>query len=471
MKETAINCILSAILLTLLLGCTHLTEPVNDIEALSIAQEGFIYGLPLIYTDLTRLTSKVEINKFQHIHRFPDHTFRTVVRPNNDTYYSSAFLDLRNEPVVLTIPDSKDRYYVVPLYDAWTNVFASFGKRTTGTRAQEYVVTGPDFKGNLPKGSQQVVSPTNLVWIIGRYQVNNPDDGKNFVAPLQEKLLSTPLSEWQKVPLSKEGANKNYSVESLAVIKKLKKGEVGVKEAAKQLSIEDFFNYINELLESNPPLPGDSVIVRRLAKLGIGGGLDFDLSRFNAALQSKLKEIPNLIYAKLDSADLNFNPKKSVSDTTVPVPGRFGTNYKTRAFIAYKGLGALNPEEAIYLNYLTDGDSNILNGKNSYVVHFAKGQTPPARAFWSYTLYDKDGYLIKNPINRYAIGDRDPLVYNADGSLDLYIQNQNPGKNLESNWLPSPNETFNLTVRIYWPSEAYLKDRSSWQLPPLISRN
>jgi len=469
MKKTAINSILSAILLTLLLGCTYRTVTVNDNEALLIAQEGFIYGLPLIYTDLTRLTSRVEINKFQHIHRFPDHTFRTVVRPNNDTYYSSAFLDLSNEPVVLTIPDSKDRYYVVPLYDAWTNVFASFGKRTTGTKEQEYVVTGPGFKGNLPKGLQQVVSPTNLVWIIGRYQVNNPDDGKNFVVPIQEKLFSIPLSAWQNAPLSKERANKNYSVESLAVIKKLKQGEFGVKEAAKQLSIEDFFNYINELLESNPPLPGDSVIVRKLAKLGIGGGLDFDLRRFSAEVRDKLQGIPNQVYSQFDKFALNSNPKSSANDTTVL--GRYGINYSKRAFIAYKGLGALNPEEAIYLGYQTDGDSKLLTGKNNYVVHFAKGGTPPGRAFWSYTLYDNDGYLVKNPINRYAIGDRDPLAYNADGTLDLYIQNQSPGKNLESNWLPSPKETFNVSVRIYWPSEAYLKDRNTWQLPPLISRN
>ena len=469
MKKTAINSILSVILLTISLGCTNRMVPVSDTEALSIAQEGFIYGLPLIYTDLTRLTSRIEINKFQHIHRFPDHTFRTVVRPNNDTYYSSAFLDLNDEPVVLSIPDSKERYYVVPLYDAWTNVFASFGKRTTGTQEQEYVITGPGFRGALPKGLREVVSPTNIVWIIGRYQVNNPEDGKNFITPVQEKLTATSLSVWLKTPASKVKSKKEYTIESLLAIKALRSSKIGVKEAARQINIEDFFNYLNELLESNPPLPGDSVIVSKLAKLGIGSGLVFDLSRFRADVRDKLQGIPNQVYSQFDKFALNSNPKSSANDTTVLC--RYGINYNKRAFIAYKGLGALNPEEAIYLGYQTDGDSKLLTGKNNYVVHFAKGETPPARAFWSYTLYDNDGYLVKNPLNRFAIGDRDNLVYNSDGSLDLYIQNQNPGKNLESNWLPAPKDTFNLSVRIYWPTEVYLKDRNSWQLPALVRKN
>ena len=469
MKKIVINSIFCSMLLAISIGCSNRIVRISDDEALSIAREGFIYGLPLIYTDLTRLTIKGEINKFHHSHRFPDHTFRTVVRPNNDTFYSTAFLDLSNEPIVLSIPDSKDRYYVVPLYDAWTNVFASFGKRTTGTLVQEYVVTGPGFKGELPKGLKQVVAPTNIVWIIGRYQVNNPEDGKNFVSPIQEKLTVTSLSSWLKTPALNIRDKKDYEIESLAAIKSLKAGKTGVKEAARQINIEDYFNYLNDLLESNPPLPGDSVIVRKLAKLGIGGGLDFDLSRFSADVQSKLKEIPNLVYSQFDKFALNSNPKSSAKDTTVL--GRYGINYNKRAFIAYKGLGALNPEEAIYLGYQTDSDSKLLTGSNNYIVHFAKGETPPARAFWSYTVYDSEGYLVKNPISRFAIGDRDNLVYNADGSLDLYIQNQYPGKTRESNWLPAPADTFNISVRIYWPTESYLKDRNTWQLPDLVKKN
>lgn len=442
--------------------------PTENESIISTAKEAYIYGLPLVLTDLTRLTWRGTPNEFQHLKVFPDHTFKTVVRPNNDTFYSSAFLDLANEPIVLNIPDLKDRYAVIPLSDAFTNVFASFGKRTTGTKAQKYVITGPKWKGKLPVGIQEVKAPTDLVWIIGRIQVNSPEDGKNFVGVIQEGLTLTSLSQYNGL------ANKNvsspkitYSVESTVVGKNLIENR-NVVAALKQLSIEEYFNYLNELLVKNPSTQADKSIIEKFAKIGIKAGQKFSLEAFDANQKAALNALPAQIFSELDNnrsflaKSKNFKP-----DVTI---GHFGTDYLKRASVAYSGLGALGPEDAVYLNYKEDSEEQILNGKGNYVIHFEPKKTPPARAFWSITAYDKGGYLIENSIRRYAIGDRSNLKYNADGSFDIFIQNDNPSAEKESNWLPVSKDEFNLTIRIYWATDDYLKT-GNWNKPAIHKIN
>lgn len=441
-------------------------KPAANNETVGIAKEAYTFGLPIILTDLTRIGSGKPNNSFQHIKLFPDHTFRWVVRPNNDTYYSTSFLDLGTEPIVLSIPDTKDRYDVIPLMDAYTNIFASFGKRTTGTKAQQYIITSPKFTGKLPAGIKEVKSPTDLVWVIGRIQVNSPADGKDFVAPLQDGLTLTPLSKWNKnvKAVSTSITANSYSIESSPTIQDLKSKKLNVVEALKKLTTEEYFNYLNELLARNPGSQEDKAALERFAKIGVRAGAKFNIASFDSETQAELNKVPEQIINFLSAAKTIVSSKAETKpDLTI---GHYGTNYIKRAAVAYFGLGALGPEEAVYQNYLTDQNNQSLNGDNKYVIHFEKGKTPPAKAFWSITLYDKDGYLTENSIRRYAIGDRDNLKYNADGSLDIYIQHENPTKEKESNWLPAPKENFNLTTRIYWPTDEFLHT-GNWTKPPI----
>jgi len=435
-------------------------------SVLKIAKEAYIYGLPLVLTDLTRVGSGAESNHFYHSNRFPDYTARLVVRPNNDTFYSSAFLDLGAEPVVLSIPDSKDRYFVVPLMDAWTNVFKSFGKRTTGTKAQTYVVTGPKWKGTLPQGIEEVKSPTDEVWIIGRYQVNSPEDGKNFVAPIQNTLTAIPLSKWNKTAAPTVAAV-SYSIEKNTVISDLKARKLTGVQALNKLTTEEYFTYLNELLVKNPGLTADKKALARFAKIGIQPGKPFTLKSFNVETQTALNSLAAQLAEDFGKNQSFFRAK---NDEKIDLAiGNYGTDYLKRGLVAYVGLGALNPEEAVYRSYSVDADNQPLEGKNQYVLHFDAGKLPPARAFWSLTLYDKDGYLVDNAIDRYAIGDRNKLKFNADGSLDLYIQNQYPGAGKKENWLPAPIGNFNLSVRIYLPTDDFLHKEGSW-VKPLVRK-
>lgn len=440
-------------------------KKVDRVAILAIAKASYVYGLPLVLTDLTRIGSGKSSNQFTHNHAFPDHTFKLVVRPNNDTYYSSAFLDLGAEPVVLNIPDTKDRYAVVPLMDAWTNVFASFGKRNTGTKAQRYVITGPKWKGSLPDSVIQVQSPTELVWIIGRIQVNSLEDGKKIVTPIQEGLKLTPLSQWENTTSSRlAGEPVEYSIESSEPIQLLRNKKISVVEALKRLSLEEYLTYLNELLVKNPGLEADSSLLKKAATIGVKSGVPFRMENFDEALRKELQSVPGLVLSALDSArTILTSSQEGKPDLSI---GHYGNNYKKRAAVAYFGLGALGPEDAIYQGYRVDEDNKPLSGESDYVIHFEKGNLPPARAFWSITLYNKEGYLTENSIRRYAIGDRNNLKYNKDGSLNIYIQHKNPGADKEANWLPAPKDGFNLSVRIYWPTGEFLQN-GNWTKPPI----
>jgi hypothetical protein len=292
--------------------------------------------------------------------------------------------------------------------------------------------------------------------------VNSPEDQREVVYPLQQQFVLKPLSAWlegSEYRVDLEHPHKLYGdfLPDDATGK-------SVVEVVKSIPVEDFFNYANALLAGNPPAEADSATVKRIAAIGVGAGLQFKLSAFDPETQEALRQVPSDVYAEFDKPVKEGYFGKITSDPAAKT-GDFKTDYNTRALVAYRGLGALPPEEAIYYSYYTDKDGEPLNGKNRYRLHFEKGQLPPAQAFWSYTVYDSDRYLVENPIRRYAIGDRDPLKYNADGSLDLYLTNVSPGKDRESNWLPTGSEAFNLTLRIYIPTAAFLEDRSAWDDP------
>lgn len=427
---------------------------------LEIAKEAYTFGIPLVLMDITRRQSSNADdnplggpeNSFKNVSVFPDANFRTVVRPNADTYYSSAWLNLEKEPLILSVPDTKGRYYMMPMMDAYTNVFASPGKRTTGTKASNFFVSGPNWTGNVPQGMEQIKSPTNIVWVIGRTQVNSKEDGQEVVVPIQKQYKLTPLSAW----------GNSYLSPTSVVDDTVPKGDPN--EIVKSMPIDCFFNYMNKLMEINPPSADDEAIMKKFEILGIGSGKVFNLDGFNIEVQNSMKQVPADFFAQ---AGTFFSNSKDTINGWVAHNnlGNYGTNYEVRAFVAVGGLGANLPEDALYPSCAIDADGNKLHGSQKYVIHFDKGQTPPANAFWSLTMYDTDGYMVKNPIDRTTIGDRSDLIQNEDGSIDIYIQHIAPEGDKVRNWLPSPEGDFNILLRVYWPKEEMID--GSWELPPV----
>jgi hypothetical protein len=429
----------------------------DDLRTLSY--EAALYFYPLVTMDITRLQAinapagtKPGFgppNEFHHFRAFPTADFRNVVRPNFDTLYSSAFLDLTAGPVILHAPDTDDRYYMLPLIDMWTDVFANPGKRTTGTDAKDFVVTGPGYTGELPDGLPVIAAPTPYVWIIGRTQTNGPAD-YDAVHKVQDGYSITPVGE---APNHVVDPEYDTTTEPLKLVN--------------NMSTADFFTYAADLLAVNPPHPTDFSQLARIANLGIVAGESFDASRFSA---EELAEIDagragalQDMLAALNTLGTNIDGWTTFTETM----GVYGNYYFKRAVVTLVGLGANPAEDAVYPLLTADADGNPVAGENDYVIHFDADKLPPAYAFWSVTMYDAEGFQVANELDRFAIGDRDPLTYNADGSLDLYLQHTNPGPERESNWLPAPLGPLGITMRLYAPKREVLDGR--WH-PPAVRK-
>jgi hypothetical protein len=430
---------------------------------ITLAQQAYVYGFPLVMMyESMRSTTNYErpiynsffapVNQFAHFRTFPDAKFRSMVKPNNDTYYSNAWLDLSSGPIVLSVPDTHGRYYLLPMFDAYTNVFASPGKRTTGTTAQIFLITGPAFSGTVPNGMQQIMAPTNMVWILGRTQVNSPQDGKDVVYPIQDGYSLTPLNRW----------GSEYQPEPNTVDKTI---VANAPEFVQNMDVTTFFNILNKQLAENPPPKTDVPILSAIAALGVGPMKQFDLAVFDGGTQTALKALPATVLNKLRSVVTKGGKHENNWGINRTGVGNYGTDYLVRAIFALVGLGANLNADASYPNCQLDSNGDRLDGAKDYVLHFEKGQTPPCNAFWSLTIYGPDDFLVDNPIDRYSIGDRSEMQYNADGSLDIYIQHSPPENDKQANWLPSPLGFFSLTMRIYWPKASYLD--GSWEIPPV----
>jgi hypothetical protein len=438
-------------------------DSVAEQDAYEIGVEAYTYLYSLVLMDATRRQAvNVEagkaigrgpMNVFTHVPIFPPADFRDVVRPNFDTLYSIAWLDLTKEPMVVTAPDTQGRFYLLPMLDMWTDVFASPGKRTTGTGAGRFGVVPPHWNGKLPQGVQRIDAPTPYVWIIGRTQTNGAKDYE-AVHKVQAGYTITPLSQWGKKPQPVKAI-----IDPAVDMKTAPMIQVDTMAAGK------FFAYAAELLKVNPPHITDQPIIARMRRIGIVPGQSFDLGKADPAVMRALERAaPDALknmQTKIPTLARVVNGWSMNTDTM----GVYGNYYLKRAIVALIGLGANVPEDAVYPLNLGDADGKPLTGTNKYVLQFAKNEIPPVAAFWSITLYDKDGFPTANALNRNAIGDRDDLKFNADGSVDLYFQNESPGKDKESNWLPAPTGDFNLTMRLYAPKLEVLDGR--WAPPPI----
>jgi len=443
-------------------------------QARAIAADAYLYFYPLITMDLTRQQStNVEsgkelgrgpMNTVVNVPEFPPAEFRGVVRPNFDTLYSIAWLDMTQEPVVLSSPNTDGRYFLLPMLDMWTDVFASPGWRTTGTQAANYLVTPPgwrpDLKENwltefkLPKDTVRLEAPTPYVWLIGRTKTDGPSD-YDAVHKIQAGYKVVPLSQWGQSP----------KAEAVKIDPKIDM-KTPPKQTIDGMPGDQYFAYAAELLKLHPPHMTDQPMVANLAKIGIVPGKPFDFAKLppdvQAALMAAPKDAQKLMAWKMKTLAPVENGWSLNTDTM----GVYGNYYLKRAMVAQFGLGANLPEDAIYPINLGDSTGKPLDGANKYVLHFEAGQEPPVDAFWSVTLYDPEGFPVVNPLNRSAVSSWMPFVKDADGSLELYFQNESPGKDKEANWLPAPKGPFNLTMRLYAPQGAVLTGR--WA-PPAVT--
>jgi len=433
-------------------------------EAAKVGVDAVVYGLPLVIAELTKRVqtnvaapepnAHAPVNQFGSMVKYPTAADKDIVRMNVDTLYSFAFLDLTAEPIILSVPDTRGRYYLMPLIDAWTNVFASPGKRTTGTKAGNFAITGPGWTGTLPAGMTEYKSPTNLVMIGGRTQANGPADYP-AVNAIQKQYKVTPLSAWGK-PYTPPAGVVNPGVDMSPPVEQVAK-----------MSAATYFKTLAALLKASPPPPADAPMLAQLAKIGIVPGQDFDMSKLDPVVAKGLEKSVETAMAKLQ-ADAKETGKPVNGWNILPMNlAAFGTDYGLRAVIALIGFGANIAADAVYPSAFVDADGKPLDGANRYVLHFDKGQAPPANAFWSLTMYNAQSFFVENPINRYNIAAWMPLKYNKDGSLDIYIQRESPGKAKESNWLPAPEGEFSVTMRIYWPKPEALD--GTWK-PTAIAR-
>lgn len=436
-------------------------------EAKEISVEAYIYLYPLVTMDVTRrVMSNVPadvkppagpVNQMHHFRAFPKADFREVVRPNFDTLYSVAWLDLSAEPMIVTIPDSEGRYYVFPIYDMWTDIFFAPGKRTTGTGPQNYALVAPGWSGAIPSGVERVQSPTPMNWIIVRSQTNGERDYES-VHKFQNGMKVTPLSQWGKgevnLPAFKSDPTVDMKTEPLKQVN-------GMDGAA-------YFAYAAELMKLHPPHLSDGSTLARLKRIGIVPGMSFDASKASPAVREAIEEAPaaalQLMQQRIPTLAKVVNGWQMNTETM----GVYGNSYLKRAIIALVGLGANHAEDAIYPLAVSDANGKKITGENNYAIHFAKDEIPPAGAFWSLTMYDAEGFQVANKLNRFAIGDRDALKFAADGSLTISIQHESPGVEKESNWLPAPRSgELGLTMRLYAPKPEALDGR--WA-PPEIRR-
>ena len=457
------NCAIALVTLVLAFALpldAHAATPVTAEEAYEIGMEAYVYLYPLVTFDLTRrvMTNRPSdeqpgmspTNVFQHLRKYPTAQFRDVVRPNFDTLYSLAWLDLTHGPLIVSVPDTHGRYYLMPVLDMWTDVFAVPGKRTTGTAAARFAIVPPGWHGQLPQGVQRIDAPTPYVQVAGRTQTNGPGD-YDAVHRIQDGYTITKLDGGSAALPLKVDPSVDMKTPPLLQVN--------------AMSAANFLAYGAQLIAVNPPHLTDWSILARMKRIGIEPGKRFDFDALPPQVQGSLAHVPadarKMMKQRLPTMARVANGWLMNTDTM----GVYGNYYLKRAIVAMVGVGANPAEDSVYPLNVADSNGKPLDGVHDYVMHFEKGALPPVEAFWSITLYDHDGFPVANPIDRYAIGDRDALKFNEDGSLDIYIQHESPGKDKESNWLPAPATSMNLTMRLYAPKQAVLEGR--WNPPPV----
>jgi len=443
---------------------TTAAKGLSDDEMHAIAMDLFVYAYPLVTYEMTRRAStnvetantvgQAPMNQFSHVAAFPDPDWTMVVRPNADTLYSILFYDVGQEPLVVSAPDAAGRYYLLQLLDAWSDVFESIGTRTTGSTALRFALVGPTWQGGLPEGTILVRSPTSMGTIAGRTQTNGAAD-YDAVHEFQHGLNAVPLSQFG---LLYDPPNGKVNVAWEA--------HLPPGEQVEHMNAETFLTVFAQASRGNPPHANDNPILHRMRRIGIEPGKSVSFGEIPSEVRRAIDEAWPAALERIKAVGPRSGVAMNGWRLNLTAIGTYGADYLHRAGVAYFGFGANTVDDAVYPGAFADEVGNRFSSEEQYAIHFEKDELPPVRAFWSLTLYDGRQLFAANPINRYALGDRDDLQFNSDGSLDLYIQRSSPGRDKQSNWLPAPaSGDFSLTMRLYWPKIAVTD--GAWAPPPV----
>jgi hypothetical protein len=427
--------------------------------------DGYVYGIaPMEFwrqaAQQTSVTvpnslSDAPVNQFGSARQLATATNQVFVQPNNDTLYTMGHLNLSAGPLVMHVPAVPGgRYYTMEFLDPYTNVFAYVGTRTTGDGAGNYLVVGPAWNGKVPRGMHEIRSPYDLAWIAGRTLSGGASD-LPAVHRIQNGYRLIPLRGFLKRGLRWKPARPRKIVATHTTV-------------AIPAGLA-FFDQLGTVLAASPPPARDAAILGELRTVGIGPGRHPSEEGLSAPVLAGLAAAADGGYSYVSEARTVYGAESALEHGGWFVPsadtGNFGTDYEYRAIIAVFGLAANEPAEAMYIIGALDSTDQALNGADDYVIRFPAGQLPPARYFWSLTLYNAGFYLVPNAIDRYALGNRSPLVYNSDGSLDIYVQHTPPAGHL-ANWLPSPaSGAFEITLRMYGPDASALAGH--YKYPPI----
>jgi hypothetical protein len=443
-------------------------DQAREEEAFKLGVEAYIYGYSLVTMEMTRrvLTNVTKpdqkaapMGQLLKLRAYPTPADKQVTAPNADTLYTIAWLDVAKEPWIMSLPDMKGRYYLMPMLSGWTDVFQVPGKRTTGTKGQTYAITGPGWQGTLPKGITEYKSPTGMVWILGRIYCTGTPADYQAVHKIQDQCRLVPLSSYGK-PYTAPPGKVDPSIDM----------KTPVRDQVNGMDAGAYFKLLAALMKDNPPAAADASMVAKMAKIGLVPGQEFDIAKLDPTMQKGLAQAPKVavekIMAHFKTAGTLVNGWIFTTKT-----GLYGADYLQRALITAIGLGANRPQDAIYPTSEADADGKPYDGAHKYVMHIPKGQMPPVKGFWSLTMYNDKYFFVANPLNRYTLSSRNKFKPNKDGSVDLYLQNESPGKDKEANWLPAPKGKFILMLRLYWPYEpphVSILD-GTWK-PPAVQR-
>ena len=447
----------------------HADTKLTPAEANAIAQEGYLFGLPLVYialeADVLTNVAKPEpgrapFNQFDHHREFPDAKNNKIVGMNVDTLYSLSHMDLAPEPIVLVVPRIEgNRWWLMQVIDAWNDVPGAPGARTHGGKGGNFALVGPNFKGTLPGGLEKINVDTSIVALGGRTYTGGKAD-YDAVHRIQDGYQLVPLSQWK-------GAGIKYTPPASMPVKPGVDAKTPVPAQVFAMSAEQYFGRLAALLVNNPARAADAPVMARLARIGVKPGAKFTTAAFDADTRKAIDE--GVAAAQQAIRDGESRMGEMVNGWQIARDlGRYGTKYQYRATWTFFGVGGNLIEDAVYPLTLVDSEGSKLDGANKYVLHFAKEQIPPVDAFWSLTMYDSGSYLVPNPISRYALGDRSNMKLGNDGSLTIHIQSQSPGTDKESNWLPAPEAGgFKLALRLYVPKKPVAD--GTWK-PPAVQR-
>lgn len=465
-KSTVVLCIMMSVLAVLTGGCGGSGGGVQQAytsNVWSAVKDAYIFSFPLIIMDATKTAGtntvkptdkKAPVNQFLHAKTLATAKFREVVTPNVDTVYSQLFIDLSRDAVVIHKPAS-ERFLALEIMNAWSDCVTVLGTGGDTDAERTYLLTGPDFSGEVPEGMTQVKISTSMGWILGRTVCFGEDDLPNVYA-LQEQLTSKTLTAYRTGEAMPDGVHRDeYD------------GLVPVTYAL-SLGAKDFFDRVNELLTENPPYPDDKEMLAKIEPVGVGSGLVFDESILGENSSAKWESMKTEIRTELRESVKKYMIQNGVFQNYGEPIARFGTAYDYRTMIAIAAFGANPVDIAVYPRAETDEDGNALNGANSYTLHFGKDALPPVKdkGFWSITAYGDDNFLIDNELNRYCINDRSDFAFNADGTLDIYLQASRPADESKvSNWLPTGSEGFHLYMRIYLPQDSAIN--GTWKAPSI----